>query len=145
MVSSYDDNEERIQLLAAPEKNRFAELDGLRSIAALWVVVYHFVGRPNAYWLKDNPEFAALITPWNINLQGLYAVDLFFIISGFVIFMTIRRSNTVLDFVISRAARLYPAFWVCVLVTTVIAIMVPASAQQITIGQAVVNATMLNL
>ena len=59
--------------------------------------------------------------------------------------MTIGRSNTVLDFVISRAARLYPAFWVCALVTTVIAIMVPASAQQITIGQAVVNATMLNL
>jgi peptidoglycan/LPS O-acetylase OafA/YrhL len=43
-------------------------------------------------------------------------VDLFFIVSGFVIMMT-ARSGTVRSFVASRAARLLPAFWVCCSVT----------------------------
>jgi peptidoglycan/LPS O-acetylase OafA/YrhL len=120
-------------------------LDGLRGIAASWVVIYHFIYRIDAYWLPDNPALAAEIIPWHVNLWGLLAVHLFFIISGFVIFMTIERSNTVLDFAVSRVARLYPAFWVSVLLTTLLAVALPVPIQQVTLGQAAVNLTMLNL
>jgi len=127
------------------DNGRFAELDGLRGIAASWVVIYHFIYRVGAYWLPDNPTLTAEITPWHVNLWGLLAVHLFFIISGFVIIMTIERSNTVLDFAVSRVARLYPAFWVSVLLATLLAIVFAVPTQQVTLDQAAVNMTMLNL
>jgi len=40
-------------------------------------------------------------------------------ISGFVIFMTLERSRRLLDFVVSRFARLYPAFWTALLLAIV--------------------------
>jgi peptidoglycan/LPS O-acetylase OafA/YrhL len=49
---------------------------------------------------------------------GFYGVQLFFIISGFVIFMTLERTHTVMDFVVSRFARLYPTYWAAIIITT---------------------------
>jgi peptidoglycan/LPS O-acetylase OafA/YrhL len=121
-------------------ESRFSELDGLRGIAALWVVLYHFVGR--------HPGLPSVlgkaIAPWDINLWGLMAVHLFFIISGFVIFMTIRRCVTVADFAASRAIRLYPAYWVSVALASTLISITPLPGQLVTVSQAVVNATMLN-
>jgi hypothetical protein len=42
-------------------------------------------------------------------VYGLFGVELFFIMSGFVIFMTLERSATLFDFAVSRFARLPPA------------------------------------
>lgn len=49
-----------------------------------------------------------------------YGVHLFFMISGFVIFHTTRRSRGVLDFAIARFTRLYPTFWVCLAITAMV-------------------------
>lgn len=80
--------------------SRLNELDALRGIAALLVVAFHFtMGRPEAaYGFK----------------YGICGVDLFFVISGFVIFMSLTRVKTGADFIISRASRLYPAYWAAV-------------------------------
>lgn len=60
-------------------------------------------------------------TPLSVNLNaGHYGVELFFIISGFVILMTIERKNSVLDFATSRFTRLMPAFLAAMLLATVI-------------------------
>ena len=85
------------------QENRIKELDALRGIAALMVVLFHFtMGRPAA----------------NLGFKyGTTGVDLFFIISGFVIFMTLTKVKGSLDFVINRVSRLYPAYWVCVTFT----------------------------
>jgi peptidoglycan/LPS O-acetylase OafA/YrhL len=48
---------------------------------------------------------------------GWYGVSLFFIISGFVIFMTINKVNSASEFVFKRFVRLYPTFWVCMIIT----------------------------
>lgn len=86
-------------------KIRLTELDALRGIAALMVTIYHFLlGR---------------VSHDTIMRFGTTGVDLFFIISGFVIFMTIERCKTAKEFVISRFSRLYPAYWVCVTITFV--------------------------
>lgn len=80
--------------------NRFKELDALRGIAALMVVLFHFtMGKPQA----------------NLGFRyGTTGVDLFFIISGFVIFMSISKVKSSSEFIINRISRLYPTYWFCV-------------------------------
>lgn len=84
-------------------KGRLLELDCLRGLAALFVVLFHFaVGQPEAR-----------VFAW-----GCMGVELFFMISGFVIFMTIEKTASYKQFLLSRFARLYPAYWTCVTLTT---------------------------
>lgn len=88
------------------QQNRFQELDALRGIAALMVVLFHYtMKRPEA-------ELGFKL--------GTTGVDLFFIISGFVIFMSLTKAKTSLDFVINRVSRLYPTYWACVTFTFVL-------------------------
>jgi peptidoglycan/LPS O-acetylase OafA/YrhL len=54
---------------------------------------------------------------FNIHYAGM-AVYLFFIISGFVIYFSLRKG--IKDYVISRFLRLYPLFWVCCTITYVV-------------------------
>lgn len=83
------------------QKNRFLELDSLRGIASLLVVLFHCtMYRPEAqYGFK----------------LGVMGVDLFFVISGFVIFMSINNVANGKEFVINRVSRLYPTYWAAVL------------------------------
>lgn len=84
---------------------RFTELDGLRGIAALAVVLSHYTGAYNTRYLgAEQASFDFEI--------GAFGVQLFFLISGFVILMTAQKSRKVSNFVISRASRLYPAYWI---------------------------------
>jgi peptidoglycan/LPS O-acetylase OafA/YrhL len=80
---------------------RFQELDVLRGVAALAVVFFHYTRHGTRYF-QDYP-----IDVW----IGKYGVHLFFVISGFVIFYTLEKSRTVLDFGFSRFSRLYPTYW----------------------------------
>lgn len=82
-------------------QNRYKELDALRGVAALLVVFFHFsLFRP-----ESEPVFKF----------GITGVDLFFMISGFVIFMSIQKVRRGIDFVINRVSRLYPTYWTAVL------------------------------
>lgn len=92
------------------EGNRLVEVDALRGLAALAVVLFHYTTRfGELYGWKTAPS---LSFP-----DGFYGVNLFFIISGFVIFMTLERTVQPMDFVVSRFSRLFPAYWTAVLVT----------------------------
>jgi len=82
---------------------RVLELDALRGIAALMVVFYHYtVDRPQA----DLGFFL-----------GTTGVELFFMISGFVILMSLNSVKSSLQFVVNRISRLYPTYWACVTCT----------------------------
>jgi peptidoglycan/LPS O-acetylase OafA/YrhL len=89
-------------------------------------------GTPITISITDRP---AVTVPY-----GWLGVDLFFIISGFVIFMTLERAPTITAFAIARIARLLPAFLVCLLLTAGIYAIVgdPVSA-----GVLLANATMM--
>jgi len=48
---------------------------------------------------------------------GQLGVEIFFMISGFVIFMTIESCQVATDFIWSRFTRLFPTYWVCLIIT----------------------------
>ncbi len=90
-------------------KIRILELDALRGIAVIAVILFHFtMGQSQSIF--------------NFNI-GAMGVDLFFIISGFVIFMTIQKTTYWKAFAWSRFSRLYPTYWFCVTLTTLIIIL----------------------
>jgi peptidoglycan/LPS O-acetylase OafA/YrhL len=73
---------------------------------------------------------------------GAESVALFFIISGFVILMTLDRSRKLVDFATSRFSRLYPVFWVSILITFSFVHLADLPGQQTTAWTALINATM---
>jgi peptidoglycan/LPS O-acetylase OafA/YrhL len=92
-------------------RGRLAALDGLRVVAACAVLAWHWFG-------------AGLVPVGNLNSgwghvvvsYGWLGVNLFFLISGFVICMS-AWGRSLGDFFTSRVARLFPAYWFAVALT----------------------------
>ncbi|CAL9296269.1 acyltransferase family protein [Streptomyces rochei] len=99
-------------------RNRLAALDGLRFLAALAVVLFHFVGQtPGAMeFVWGRPPGELFPEAHRYFAFGRLGVDLFFLISGFVICMS-AWGRTPRDFFISRVTRLYPMYWVAIIVS----------------------------
>ena len=114
---------------------RLEALDALRGTAALAVVMYHFLSRgPELY-----PELGTR-AEW---VQfGQYGVHLFFVISGFVIFMTLQRA-TVRSFAVSRFIRLYPIYWVCIALTSTVVAIWGLPGREVSPLETLINLTML--
>jgi len=53
---------------------------------------------------------------------GMFGVQLFFMISGFVILMSAQSADKSGDFAISRVTRLYPAYWVALILSLVVSL-----------------------
>lgn len=96
---------DRLFLLSAA--SRFRSIEGLRAIAALLVFNVHFFPPYEARNYFVGSESAAPI--WFLR-SGLIGVDLFFVISGFLIWGSLtRRRERFLAFLSWRALRLIPA------------------------------------
>lgn len=78
---------------------RIDYLDGLRGVAIVSVLLYHAYAR----WAPDQSSLSRLFG-W-----GWLGVELFFIISGFVIFLTLDRCVSFGQFMGKRWLRLFPA------------------------------------
>lgn len=118
-----------------PARARISALDGLRGIAALAVVIYHYGYRfPEIYPDEGDPIAAVWI--------GQFGVQLFFVISGFVIFLSLQDA-TIRRFATSRFIRLYPIYWVCIAVTTVTVAVFGLPGREVSWSDTLVNLTML--
>lgn len=118
-------------------KARISELDIFRGFAAIAVVLFHFTyGYDNSVSDIQSDKFYFR--------YGYLGVHLFFIISGFVIFMTLEKTKKPLDFIVSRFSRLYPAYWAAIIITIIstIILQVPFQKNIYTFQQVAINFTM---
>jgi len=88
-------------------KNRLSHLDGLRGLAILLVVGYHTFAR----WPEVMP-FGYAYAEVNVYKFGWLGVQLFFLISGYVITMSVERYPNFYVFFGKRWLRLFPAMLV---------------------------------
>lgn len=116
----------------AKARVRVKEVDVLRGLAALTVVLSHYFPHWKRY-LGD----VWVIVPGEL---GYYAVKLFFVISGLVIFMTLDRCNSVREFGVLRFSRLYPAYWTTLVLATLVGTVF--AGRSLWAGGFVVNTTM---
>ncbi|MCC3769790.1 acyltransferase [Streptomyces sp. UNOC14_S4] len=118
---------------------RLYVLDGLRILAALMVVMFHYVALRGG-WGRDAREIFP--NAHAVAQYGWTGVEVFFLISGFVICMS-TWGRTLGDFVVSRASRIYPAYWVAVLVTAAVVTLWPQVRQVQNWDVVLTNLTML--
>jgi len=92
--------------------NTLKGLQALRGLAALSVMFFHFRWNINDVW----PGTGDKLFGW-----GATGVDLFFLISGFVITLTAKKSTPdfkgTLNFLKRRALRILPAYYIIFLIT----------------------------
>ncbi|MBY8881504.1 acyltransferase family protein [Actinacidiphila acidipaludis] len=135
---------------AAPIKGerrpRLYAIDVLRLCAALMVALHHYTGtyrvnQPhNLIW--GRPVSHIMPSVFGITAYGWIGVEIFFVISGFVICMSCwgRRPR---DFFVSRVIRLYPAYWFAVVFTSVVLTALPAAWPRPSARQTLFNLSML--
>ncbi len=124
---------------AATSPRRLRTLDGLRFLAAAGVVVYHFTARSPEWTGVPSRTFPVL---GNVAIYLSLAPELFFVISGFVILWT-AWDRPVAAVVASRVARIYPAYWAALGLTSLLLGVLWTGERQISVGQVAVNATLL--
>ncbi|MFT4802873.1 MAG: peptidoglycan/LPS O-acetylase OafA/YrhL [Psychroserpens sp.] len=100
---------------------RISILDGFRAIAIISVMLYHYFSR----WIPPNNEFS--LYPYNdlydhFNL-GKLGVQFFFIISGFVIYFTLEKTEYFTSFWQKRLIRLLPSMIVASFITLIFCIL----------------------
>lgn len=99
-----------------PSLGRMAVLDAVRLFAAIVVVLYHFTARAHDPWEEGTVSSEFFPDLSDFTVFGQFGVDLFFIISGFVILMS-AWGRDVTSFTTSRISRLFPGYWAAVLLT----------------------------
>jgi peptidoglycan/LPS O-acetylase OafA/YrhL len=119
-------------LAALGEAGRYMKLvfaHQLRAIAALAVIIYHYwgiffspvvrsiIGVPESF-VPGQPEYTRhVLSPGSgVFLYGIFGVGIFFLISGFVIPMSLRNISTG-KFLIRRFFRIYPVYWFCLILS----------------------------
>jgi peptidoglycan/LPS O-acetylase OafA/YrhL len=105
--------------MAPPGVGRFAFIDGLRGVAAMAVVLFHFFTGPQEQTLRD-------IFPRVVSFalaHGALGVQIFFVISGFVISRSLMAERLTLrfaaNFALRRQIRLDPPYWATLFIATV--------------------------
>ncbi len=101
---------------------RLRALDGLRFAAAAAVVAFHFTGRDNPGWGESVREVFPRLS--RLTVYGGFGPYLFFMISGFVVLMS-AWGRPVPAFIASRVGRLFPAYWVAVVLIAAVLLVAP--------------------
>lgn len=102
--------------MATPGAKWLNNLQVLRFLAALAVVLFH-VG---SGLVMEHPDWA---NPFSLGYAG---VDVFFVLSGFIMAHTVRPERGAWDFSVRRIARIVPLYWFLTLVLFAVALLAPA-------------------
>jgi peptidoglycan/LPS O-acetylase OafA/YrhL len=127
-------------LAVSRSRDRFYELDLFRFIAALFIVLHHYLFRGQAEGGYSPVTFA----PWLTTLgQYTTGFNFFFMTTGFLLLMN-TGSKSPRQFVISRVQRLYPALWVCCTITYLLSLLTQNPRFMVSPLDYLANLTMLN-
>lgn len=124
-----------------PPNERFHEIDVLRFLAAAAVMLYHLAFR---FWIEHASGYLAYPALAPFAKYGYLGVDLFFMVSGFVILLTALGRGP-RAFVVSRATRLLPTYWFALCVTFTFVLVWPwpiPDYQSVGVTDFLVNLTM---
>jgi peptidoglycan/LPS O-acetylase OafA/YrhL len=116
------------------------ELDILRILAILYIVLHHYTFRGFAadnYSILSFPQFTSVFK------YGYLGVYLFLLISGYVMAMSAPNKG-LKDFTVSRLLRLFPLFWIAISIIAVVTLLIGADRFQVTPLQYLSNLTMFS-
>lgn len=119
---------------------RLQLLDISRFVAALMVVCFHYTF--NGILNGKIASVSELPAISSVTKYGYLGVELFFMISGYVILISARKGRP-LAFARSRAVRLYPAYWSAVIITFCFSLFLGGKMMSVDIKTFIVNLTML--
>ena len=93
---------------------RLGSIQALRGVAALLVLFFHLAAFQREMAVGNAADIALTTGLWD---RGWAGVDLFFVISGFIMVYVTRETGRSLgdvrSFLTSRITRIYPLWWVC--------------------------------
>ena len=111
-----------------PEAGRIGVFDGLRAFALFGVVVVHLFGISGLLAVGDTGLKARAI--WTVLGN---TIDLFFVISGFLLFLPVLRRGRIKDgtgfFLLRRIVRIQPEYWLCLVAVTLMIVFIPVAFQ----------------
>ena len=104
--------------------NKLLSIQTLRGIAALLVVFLHI-----SFELSSKTNGSIILGFYNLNSFGLLGVDIFFVISGFIIFWIhgndFQKKNAFQIFFIKRLTRIVPLYWLFTIISALILLLIP--------------------
>ncbi|MGZ4704102.1 MAG: acyltransferase family protein [Acidimicrobiales bacterium] len=117
-----------------PMRGRLDYLDGIRALAALFVVAHHV-------YLQVYPRFPENTGPWFLGwlLYGNFAVAVFIVVSGYSLTLAPARRQFHLGmgywpYLKRRAWRILPAYWAAVLLSSLIFVVLIEPRADVSIG-----------
>ena len=119
---------------------RLAGLDGLRFLAAMAVLAYHYFAVNHEAWGERTTDSFPNLQP--VLAYGSFGVQLFFVISGFVILLS-AWGRDVRAFTASRVGRLFPAYWLSIALVLVLLLAVAPGSKDVGLSDTAANLTMV--
>ena len=117
---------------AQKSSGRILELDAIRALSCLNLLLFHFTFvYQNKYGF--NSDFG-LLFPY-----GKYGVQLFFMLSGLVNALTLLKKRKPSDFIVSRCIRIFPSYWLVILMNVVLFATIPIYHQSVAMDATVAN------
>ncbi|WP_426991299.1 acyltransferase family protein [Methylomonas sp. CM2] len=122
--------------------NHIPLLDAYRFLAALSVACFHYFGDAHSWHTRYNIKYGKIFEFPSLEFfsYGRFGVDLFFLISGFVIALS-AEGRSFSKFFASRVARIVPTYWLAIVITSLI--VVASSYESISIRQIIANVIFL--
>ena len=94
-------------------RNRILEWDALRGIAAVFVMVHHYTERYESIYGHIGHYYYESLR------GGQVGVCIFLMLSGYFMMVSLSKCNRLSEFIVKRSVRLYPAYIVAVLLTSI--------------------------
>ena len=115
---------------------RIVELDSLRALAAINLMLFHFTHVFSVKYGYSSP----LGFEWP---YGKYGVQLFFMLSGFVNAMTLLRKRKTGDFLVGRLVRVCPSYWLVIGTNLLLISLIPLTMSQLSMQDLAANLTIM--